>query len=158
MPITARTKLARVPVSGAALTLWSGVATDEGATLPRKASDVLEEVPRWRHGDRGLRVVPPRTSFAHAKLGSVARQSASDPALTSGRELRETFPDGDEATFLDRTTTFLVVILFVISIGVVPVAFGAVMRAVMGSPAVSDFRPRCGFQGFSSLASRRRRQ
>jgi hypothetical protein len=48
MPTTVRSKLARVPVSGAALTLWSGVATDERATRPRKASDVLEEAPGWR--------------------------------------------------------------------------------------------------------------
>ena len=117
----------------------------EEATLPRKASDAhrLEEARRRRHGDRPLRVVPPPASFAGAKLGSVVRQPASDA------ELRETLPGSDtEATFLDRVTTFLIVTSVVISIGLVPVAFGAVMRAVMGSPAVSAFDTELDFTVF----------
>jgi hypothetical protein len=114
----------------------------EEATLPRKASDAhrLEEARRRRHGDRPLRVVPPPASFSGAKLGSVVRQPASDA------ELRETLPGtGTEATFLDRVTAFLIMTSVVIAIGVVPVAFGAVMRAVIGSPAVSGFNPELDF-------------
>jgi hypothetical protein len=124
-----------------------GATRFEAARLPRQASDAhLEEALRPRHGDRLLRIVPPPASTARARHAEEGRPSDPAAAFRSGEsasahrpEFSETSPRSDaEASFLDRATALLVVSLIVISIGLVPVGFGAVMRAVTGSPAVSN--------------------
>jgi hypothetical protein len=134
-----------------------GTGRFEAALPPLKASSAhLEEALRRRHGDRLLRIVPPPASTARARhaegglpANPVAALRSCESTSAPRAELSETSPRSEtEASFLDRATALLVVTLVVISIGLVPVTFGAVMRAVMGSPAVSNLDAELDFRIF----------